>query len=119
MAAETDLYNALSGSSNITTLVSTRIYSDLRDQGAELPAIYFEKTGVDFSYTLDSYTPATTTTDFIIRCFETTRLKSETLADHVITALASNNFMCADDQSDYDEETQIYTTTIQASYLEV
>jgi hypothetical protein len=119
MAAESDLYTALSGSSDITDIVSTRIYSDIRDQQGDLPAIYFDKTGVDFINLISSNTPAATRTSFSITCFETTREKAETLTDYIVTALTTNNFIAIDDQSDYDDESEIYSTTVQTTYLEV
>jgi hypothetical protein len=119
MAAESDLYDALSSNTNISDLVSSRIYSDIRDQQTEIPAIYFEKTGVEFFNTVSSNMPVATKTSFAVTCFESTREKAETLTDHIITALSGNDFMIIDDQSNYEEESETYSTTIQTNYLEV
>ena len=119
MAAETQLYNALSGSTDITDIVSTRIYSDIRDQGDILPAIYFERSSTEYLNTIDTYVPQGEKSTFILSCFETTREKAEVLTALIITATASSNFLCIDKQNSYDEETETFTTTIQLNYLEV
>jgi len=119
MAAETQLYNALSGSTDITDIVSTNIYSDIRDQGDDSPAIYFERSDTEFLYTIDSYVSYGEKSSFILSCFELTREKAEALTALIITATAAATFLCTDKQNSYDEETELFTTTIQLNYLEV
>lgn len=119
MAGETALYGALSGDSNITGIVSDRIYSDIRDQGDILPAIYFERSGTEFINTIDSFAPQGEKSSFIVSCFETTREKSEALSAYIISATATTNFLCIDKQNSFDEETETFTTTMQFDYLDL
>lgn len=119
MVAETNLYNALSNDSNITAIVSDRIYSDIRDQGDIFPAIFFERSNTEFLNTLDSFAPCGEKSSFVLSCFETTREKAEALTALIITATSSAEFLCTDKQNSFDEETETFTTTIQVDYLEV
>ena len=119
MAAETNLYDALSNDSNITDIVSDRIYSDIRDQGDKFPAIYYERSNTEFLNTIDSFVPVGEKSSFILSCFETTREKAEALTALIITSTATSEFLCTDKQNSYDEEIEAFTTTIQLDYLEV
>lgn len=117
MEAETTLFNALSNDSNITGIVGNKIYSDIRDQGDDVPAIYFERAGTEFIHTIDSHTPQAEKANFILTSFCTSRESAEALTSYVIAATANNQFLCTDKQNSYDEETKSYTTTIQLNYL--
>ena len=62
------VYNKLTNESNLTDIVSTRIFPFLRQPGSELPAVMFEQTNA-------SFTPTKTTTsvndefEFTVNCF--------------------------------------------------
>ena len=119
MVAETVLYNSLAGSVDITSVVDDRIYSDIRDQGDIYPAIYFERVNTEYLNTLDTFIPSAVKSSFIVTCFEKTREESQLLAAHILLATATAEFLCTDQQNGLDEETGIYTTTVQLNYLEV
>ncbi len=118
MAAETILYNALLNSSNITDIVSDRISSDIRIQAEVIPAIWFDKSDTEYGYVLDNNIPVSEKSNFFITCFTQTRESSESLCDDIILALSDADFIISSREPGYEEETDDYSTTIQASLLE-
>lgn len=117
MAAETDLYTALSGDSSIEAVVENRIYADIRDQNEKIPAIYFARSSTEFTHTLDSYVSKGEKVVFDVICFQTTKELVEALTALVITATAASKFLCINKEPEFDEETDTYYTTIQLSYF--
>lgn len=118
MASETELYNALSGASLITDVVDDRIYSDIRDQGTDIPCIFYERVGTEFINSLDSHAPLGEKSIFSLTCFQTTRELSEALTALIITTVSASKFLCTDKQHAFDDETEAYYTTIQLNFLE-
>lgn len=119
MAIETILYVALSGDSDITDIVGDRIYSDIREQGDIIPSIYFDRSDTEYTYTIGSNIPAIEKATFFVTCFASTREASENINDEVVAALSASGFICYGKESGYEEETEDYSTTIQASYLQI
>lgn len=117
MASEDQLYSALSDDLTVSGLVDDRIYSDIRDQGDTLPAIYYERASTEFYHTMDSFTVQAEKASFVLSCFDATREATEALTDAVIAALSTNGFLSLDKQNSFDDESEIFSTTIQVNHL--
>lgn len=119
MASETILYNALLNSTDITDVVGDRISSDIRIQGEEIPSIWFDKGDTDYSYDLSGSDPVSEKSNYFITCFAQTRESSESLGDDIVLALSGADFIISGREPGYEDETDDYSTTMQASLLEI
>lgn len=111
MSAESAVYAALSGAAGVTALVSTRIYPDVRDQETTLPAIVYVRTGTSYDYNIHGSLDLTRTT-VAAMCFAVTRAGAEALADAAQTALVAASMPASERMSDFDSESQVYSTTL-------
>jgi hypothetical protein len=119
MAAESDLYTALTGASPVTDIVSARIYADVRDQEDDVPAIFFQRTDTNVINTIHGNAPCAETASMLVVCFENTRELAETLANAVTTAAITAGFLYTSRRGEYSPDLDVYATILQFTYNEV
>ncbi len=113
MAAETDLYDALSNAAAVTAIVGTNIYSDLVVEDIDAPYIYFERTNTEMVNTIHTGIPIAQFTDFAVICFAVTREAAEDLGDKAYTAVAaSGDFIYTGRVGEFDDKTRLFAAAL-------
>jgi len=112
MSAESDLYTALSGASGVTDIVSTRIYSDVRDQETDVPALTYSRSGTNIIQSLHTGEVFAEQATLTVACLAKTRERAEALADQVYLASIATALAYQDRSGDYDPDTDLFITTI-------
>lgn len=112
MSAESDLYTALSGASGVTDIVSTRIYSDVRDQETDVPALTYTRSGTSVISSLHTGAVFAEQASLSVDCLAKTREGAEELADQVYLACTSANLSYQDRAGQYDPDSDLFITTL-------
>lgn len=79
---ESAFYDYISGITNITDVISLRIYPDTAPESVTLPCLVYEKTGVDRQLTLLKSSGVVTAT-LQLDIFSATRLQAETIVEEI------------------------------------
>lgn len=116
MAAESDLYAALSGATAVTAVVADKIYSDVPDQGDEPPFIFYERVGTEMITTIHNGYPIAEISQLAVVCYAKTREATESLGDKVVTAAADAGFIYTGRQGEYDPETGLFAAAIELQH---
>lgn len=117
MAVEELLYSTLTGTSAITDIVGDRIHSDIREQGDDIPYIVFERSDTEYSFTMETNTPAYIKHFFDVVCLSTTREATEILAQLIISTLLDVGFFPEGKNPDYEDQADEYISSLQFSYI--
>ena len=112
MSAESDLYAALSGDSSVTAIVSDRIFSDVRDQETDIPAIYFERSGTETITSIHNSQAIAEFASMTVVCFDESREAAETLANNVITAATTAGLIYTGREGQYDSESDTFVSIL-------
>lgn len=116
MAAESDLYTALSTDTPVSDVVGTRIYSDAPDQGVDAPFIFYERVSTEMITTIHSGMPIAEISQLAAVCYADTREDAESLGDKTVQALASAGFIYTGRQGEYDPETKLFAAAIEVQH---
>ena len=81
---ESAFYDYISGITNITDVISLRIYPDTAPESVTLPCLVYEKTGVDRQLTLLKSSGVVTAT-LQLDIFSATRLQAESIVELTIS----------------------------------
>lgn len=112
MSAESDLYAALSGAAPVTDIVSDRIFSDVRDQETDIPAIYFERAATETINSIHNSTAIAEFASMTVVCFEDSREEAADLADKVISAATSAGLIYTGREGQYDIESDTFVSIL-------
>lgn len=115
MAAESDLYSALSGFSGLTDMVGTNIFSDIPEEGREAPFVYFERTETEPIFTIHDGAPIAQITYFDVAACAALRDQAEAIADEIIHATASD-FITIGRSGEYDEKSELFISVLQLEH---
>ncbi len=111
MSAETDLRTLLIAAGAVTSVVSTRIYSDARAEGSSLPAIVYQRTGTEPVMTIHG-TVAGEKAIIEIACIADLRATADSLAALISPALSGTPFNYVDRRSEYDPESDLFISAL-------
>lgn len=116
MAAESDLYAALTGAAPVTAIVGDKVYSDIPDQGDEPPFIFYERVSTEMINNIHGGTPVAEISQMAVVCYAKTREATESLADKAVTAAAAAGFSYTGRQGEYDPETGLFAAAIELQH---
>lgn len=119
MAAEDELYTALSGASAVTDITGDRLYSDVRDQEDDVPCVFWVRSSTEVINTIHGGAPISEVTNLVVVCFESTRELAETLGDAVQTAAINAGFIYSGRSGEYNPDVDVYATIFQFTHNEV
>ncbi len=112
MAAESDLYLALTQSAEVVNIVGGNIFSDLPGENATAPFIFFERIDTDVVHTIHSGLPLAEITQLSIICYAKTRESAEELADLCVVAADQGNLIYTGRQGEYDDESRLFAAVL-------
>lgn len=112
MAAETDLYSALSGDSGVTAIVGTKIYSDIPEEGASAPFVFYERVDTEMIPSIHSGMPIAQITQLQAVCYAATRESAEALGDACVLAATNADFIYSGRLGEYDADIELFAAAI-------
>jgi hypothetical protein len=110
-AAETQIYNALSGAPAVTAYVSTRVYPDQAAEDADIPLIVFDRANTRYDYTIHGSHYASVA-QMAISCWASTRISAEAIADTVVAALETAQLTVTTRDGILDPQTGKYAAIV-------
>lgn len=115
MSAETDLNTTLTASTEVTSRVSTRIYSDVAPKEAALPCIAFSRVDTEYVRTIHG-TRAAERVTLEVWCMATRRGDAERIADAVEPVISSQQFILTGRRPEFDEASEVYSAVLTVDY---
>lgn len=113
MSAESDLYAALSGDTDVTDLTGSRIYADVRDEGDGVPAIVYSRTATVPYVSLHTGETFAETATLEVLCIAKDRETAEGLRDKVMAAaIAAADFIYQDRGGSYDPDADLFISIL-------
>lgn len=113
MPAESDLYSALSGDTDVTDIVGTSIFSDLPDEGVDAPFVFFERLDTEMVYSIHTPIPIAQYAQLAVICYADTREIAEDLGDKCVIAAANANLIYTGRQGEYDPDSKLFAAAIE------
>lgn len=117
MSAESEIYSTLSGDVDVAALVGVRIYPDMIEQGADVPAIAYSRASTDLEQTIGGAI-ITTTTTMVLTCLDDGKAGAEDLADKVVSALQTAGMVVVGRSGSYSPDVLLYESTITVEHTE-
>jgi hypothetical protein len=118
MSAETELYTKLSGTSGITSLVSTRIYPDVLPEGCTYPAIVFARIRTEPVISLGGQSFGSDV-ELTLGAWGKTRTSSDAVAAAIASTLVGSAFVQLGREAAFDPETGLFASIISVLFFEV
>lgn len=113
MSAESDLFAALSGAAAVTNVVEDRIFSNIRDQDTDDPAIVFERTDTRTYTSINTGEVLAERTTMAVTCLDSeSREAVESLANSVVSACVGAGLISVGRDGAYDDKTDLYISTL-------
>lgn len=116
MSAETQLYAALSGRTELTELVGTRIYPDAIPENSPLPAVVYVRSSTNPTYTIGG-TLVCEDVRLSVTAWAPTRTEAEAVADQIRSAIDGAGHPIADRASGFDNEVGLFAVTIETDWF--
>lgn len=116
MSAETQLYAALSGRTELSSLVGTRIYPDAIPENSPLPAVVYVRASTNPTYTIGGQLVCEDVR-MAVTVWATSRTEAEAVADQVRSAINVAGHPIVDRSSGFDNEVGLFAVTIETDWF--
>lgn len=97
----------------MTAIVGTKIFSDIPDEGADAPFVFFERIDTEMIPSIHSGMPIAEITQLSVVCYAETREAAEALGDACVTGATGAGFIYDGRLGEYDPEIKLFAAAIE------